>query len=107
MTLNFAELDQQFKSAEDAGVKISLAIGLRQPRWPECHSPNWAQVDHTPQKVWYPKLKTFMKAVIERYKDKPNLDSYQLENEYFLKVFGECTNLTKLILSKAWTLIQN
>lgn len=92
---DFKELDTEFAEAQAAGVKVSLAIGLRQPRWPECHAPSWAQVDSRPQSFWYPKLKSYMQAVIEHYKINPALDSYQLENEYFLKVFGKCTNFSR------------
>lgn len=84
----FEELDWQFRMAEARGVKVSLAIGLRQPRWPECHMPDWAE--KLPKDVWAPQLKEYMRQVILRYKDSPALDSYQLENEYFLKVFGIC-----------------
>ncbi len=92
---DFSQLDREFTMAQAGGAKVSLAIGLRQPRWPECHAPGWAQVDTQPMNVWYPKLKTYMQAVIEHYKNNPALDSYQLENEYFLKVFGKCTNFSR------------
>lgn len=85
---DFTELDWQFKKVNEVGGEVSLAIGLRQPRWPECHAPSWVVPAH--QDVWYPQLKKYMSAVIERYKDNPALNSYQLENEYLLGVFGEC-----------------
>lgn len=85
---DFEELDWQFDMAEAAGAEVSLAIGLRQPRWPECHMPDWAKA--LPKEDWRQKIKDQMKAVVERYKNRPNLVEYQLENEYFLSVFGVC-----------------
>ena len=85
---DFSELDWQFAMAEEKGVDVSLAIGLRQPRWPECHMPEWAS--ELPKDQWYPALKEYMRATIERYKDSPALKDYQLENEFLLAVFGEC-----------------
>ena len=85
---DFNELDWQFEKIEAANGKVSLALGLRQPRWPECHMPKWAET--MPMEQWEPKLKDFMKATMERYKDSPALESYQLENEFFLDVFGIC-----------------
>lgn len=85
---DFSELDWQFEIARKAGAKVNLAIGLRQPRWPECHEPDW--IKGQPIEFWYPKLKTFMERVIERYGDDPVLESYQLENEFFMTVFGIC-----------------
>lgn len=90
---DFTNLDWQFKYAEESNAKISLAIGLRQPRWPECHMPSWAS--YMPREQWQPLLKDYMKVVIDRYKDSPALESYQLENEYFLKVFGECPDFSR------------
>ena len=42
-TYNFDDLDWQFAEAEKVGAKITLSVGLRQPRWPECHQANWAK----------------------------------------------------------------
>ncbi len=85
---DFSDLDWQFEKAMAADVTISLAIGLRQPRWPECHHPAWTK--NRPIAEWYPDLKIFMQKVIERYGSNSQLISYQLENEFFMKVFGIC-----------------
>ncbi|MEI6481491.1 MAG: hypothetical protein WCO19_04270 [Candidatus Saccharibacteria bacterium] len=90
---DFSELDWQFKKANESGSTVSLAIGLRQPRWPECHMPDWAMTQE--KDVWYPQLKAFMAKVIDRYKGNPALQSYQLENEFFLDVFGECKDFSR------------
>ncbi len=90
---DFKPLDWQFQKAEIAGAKISLSLGLRQPRWPECHMPTWAATMPTDQ--WQPKLNTFIATVVNRYKHSPALESYQLENEYFLKGFGLCTDFSR------------
>jgi len=90
---NFTELDWQFRMAEQKGARVSLAIGLRQPRWPECHKPAWA--DKLLADTWQQPLYNFMREVVNRYKNNPALDSYQLENEYFLKAFGLCSNFDR------------
>lgn len=101
---NFSQLDQEFAMANAAHVKVYLSIGLRQPRWPECHVPNWAA--NEPYSVWYPQLKTFMTAVVNRYKTNPGLIGYELENEYFLKVFGTCTNFSRKRLIDEFNLVK-
>lgn len=90
---DFSELDWQFKLAEQNQASISLAIGLRQPRWPECHMPAWA--NRLPKDEWSNRLQTFMGKVIERYHASPALQSYQLENEFFMKVFGICPDFSR------------
>lgn len=90
---DFSNLDWQFAMANQYGAKVSLAIGLRQPRWPECHQPAWSLVE--PKSKWQPQLYNFMRAVVDRYKNDPALDGYELENEFFMKVFGTCTDFDR------------
>jgi hypothetical protein len=102
---DFSDLDWQFEMAEKYGANVSLAIGLRQPRWPECHMPKWAEV--LPMTEWEPKLKDFMKLTMERYKNSPVLDSYQLENEFFLDVFGICPDFSRDRLIREFEFAKN
>lgn len=90
---DFSLLDWQFAKAENAGAKVTLSLGLRQPRWPECHTPGWAE--NKPTDEWQPQLEKFIAAVVGRYKSSPALESYQLENEFFLKGFGNCKNFDR------------
>lgn len=101
---DFSQLDWQFKKAEAAHAKVMLTVGLRQPRWPECHIPDWAAKE--PASQWTPQLEAFMKAVVERYKDSPSLQQYQLENEYFLKGFGTCTDFSRQRLIDEYQLVK-
>jgi hypothetical protein len=101
---NFDELDWQFRMAEEKGVKVSLALGLRQPRWPECHKPAWAEKLLSDN--WQQPLYNFIGAVVNRYKTSPALESYQLENEYFLKAFGICTNFDRDRLVHEFNLVK-
>lgn len=91
---DFSELDNEFALANQYNAQVSLAIGLRQPRWPECHEPKWIDISAS-ENQWKPQLFKFISAVVDRYKNNPALDSYQLENEYFLTVFGECKNFDR------------
>jgi len=101
---NFSELDWEMQQAQAHGVKISLSIGLRQPRWPECHPPSW--VDTTkPVQAWQPQLEQYITTVVNRYKRNPALQSYQLENEYYLSAFGQCNNFSRTRLSSELDLV--
>ena len=101
---DFSQLDWQFDMAEQAEVEVTLAIGLRQPRWPECHMPKWHL--NQPKDTWYPDLKKVMTATVERYRDHPTLESYQLENEFFLSVFGECPDFTRERLIEEFNMVK-
>jgi len=102
---NFTELDWQFQEAEKRGIEVSLSIGLRQPRWPECHMPEWSK--NLTKEEWYPELKKYLTATVARYKDSPNLKSYQLENEYFLKDFGVCPDYSRERLVDEFNLVKS
>jgi len=83
---DFTELDWQIDMAEKYDAAVTLCIGLRQPRWPESHWPAWAK--RMPKEEWNGALYKYITAVVERYKDRKCIVSYQLENEALLKTFG-------------------
>ncbi len=101
---NFSELDWEMQQAQMHGVKVSLTIGLRQPRWPECHPPAWIDTSK-PDTTWQPALDRYMAVVINRYKNSPILQSYQLENEFF-NGFGSCNNFDRTRLKSELALIK-
>lgn len=103
---NFSELDSEFALANHYGTKVSLSIGLRQPRWPECHSPSWVNIDPNNETSWRPQLNNFMETVIHRYKTNSALQDYELENEFFLKVFGQCTDFSRTRLIEEYNLVK-
>lgn len=103
---DFSKLDWQFALANQYGAKVSLSIGLRQPRWPECHEPNWVNIDPNNQPAWKPQLFKYMEAVVNHYKNNPALGSYELENEFFMKVFGECKDFDRSRLVDEFNLVK-
>lgn len=85
---DFSTLDWQMDEAAKRGAKVSMAIGLRQPRWPECHQPGWAA--NLTGNAWKQALYAYMEVVVNRYKNHPALDTWQLENEGMNNWFGKC-----------------
>lgn len=84
---NFEDLDFILSEAEKREVKVILVLGVRQPRWPECHIPDWAtklsikdRQENTLQ---------FISKVVDRYKDSPAVWAWQVENEPLFKDFGQ------------------
>jgi hypothetical protein len=102
---DFSGLDWQFDMAEKYDAEVSLSIGLRQPRWPECHMPQWAHGKHVYE--IRNELNQFLTAVVKRYKDRPSLTSYQLENEFLLEVFGECSDFDPKRLKEELALVKS
>jgi hypothetical protein len=83
---NFEELDYQIKRAEEVEAEVVFAVGHRLPRWPECHTPDWAS-GMTMSERNTAQLR-YMEAVVNRYKDSPAITTWQVENEPFLEVFA-------------------
>lgn len=101
---DFSELDWEMAQANAHGAKVSLAVGLRQPRWPECHAPTWVDTN-SPESAWVPQLNAYISAIVNRYKHNPALQSYQLENEFF-NTFGGCNNYDRGRLNSELALVR-
>lgn len=91
---DFSELDFMFNEAERHDAKIKLVVGQKVIRHPECYYPTWLDAKNTDEVAG--RANAMIRAVAERYKRHPALESWQLENEFLLKSFGVCppTNLT-------------
>ena len=84
---DWSEIDFYVHEARERGAQVTLAIGRRVPRWPECHVPQWAQArDWETQKA---ELRELIRAAVERYRGEPNIAMWQVENEVFLPVFAD------------------
>jgi len=85
---NFEELDWLIKKAGDSGATVTLAMGRKLPRWPECHNPTWSEN----MKPWEvdERVDKMLSTVVERYRNNPVVTRWQLENEP-LFAFGNCT----------------
>lgn len=102
---DFSELDWQIDLAEQHGCVVSLCLGARQPRWPENHWPDWAW--ELPKKERTKHLLAYIETVVERYKDRQVIISYQLENEALLKEFGERPEVIRKRLRAEYKLIKS
>jgi hypothetical protein len=102
---NFEELDYQIAMAERRGPDVVLAVGKRTPGWPECHVPGWAL--DLPKEEQEAEILAYIRAVVLRYKDAPNVRYFQVENEPFLK-FAEqyCPELDPEFLKKEIALVR-
>lgn len=83
---SFEETDFMLNEASKRGARMIVVVGIRQPRWPECHIPSWAK--KLPVSERQQKLLQFIGRVVDRYRDKPQIWAWQVENEPLLS-FGE------------------
>jgi len=86
---DFSLLDYEMDEALKAGTKVTLTIGQKNPRWPECHLPDWSL--SLSEEEYKKKVLSYVEATVKRYKDHKALELWQLENEAFIPFdFGEC-----------------
>lgn len=101
---DFSDLDWQIEEASKKNVEIILAIGRRTPRWPECHTPAWAK-NLGEENQGEPML-NLLKKEIEHFKKYDNIIYWQVENEPFLNIFGECPDGDVELLDKEIALVK-
>lgn len=86
-TFQFDDLDWQMQEAEKRNAAVLLVIGMKTPRWPECHIPGWAK--EIGKEAQQQEILSMLETVVLRYKDSPAVWAWQVENEPFF-AFGEC-----------------
>jgi hypothetical protein len=86
-SFSFEDLDWQMDQASQRDVSVILAIGMRTPRWPECHIPEWAKL--LSEEDLQSEILEMLEETILRYKNHPALEAWQIENEALFH-FGEC-----------------
>ncbi|MBI3442172.1 MAG: beta-galactosidase [Candidatus Sungbacteria bacterium] len=101
---DFSNLDWELARARESGIGVVLALGMRVPRWPECHMPAWAAAldQGTKERV----LGEFISRVVMRYRDNPALQMWQVENEPFLR-FGLCATRPRQALQDEIALVKS
>lgn len=90
---DFTILEEQLDEIAKRDGRVTLAIGARLPRWPECWVPDWAKLVDTRTRASVQMM--YVKATYERFKDHPTVAGWQVENESQLKQFVKCDGLTK------------
>ena len=93
---DFSSIDFMMDEAAKHGAKVTLVLGQKAPRWPECHIPAWAGAISST--AYESALASYLTAVVEHYKEHPALELWQVENEPFIDFkFGECPLFRDLV----------
>ena len=102
---DFSKFDYMIKRAEETDTKLIVAIGRRLPRWPECHEPAW--IYGQPEVFKQKRILSMLRKVVERYKNSPAIVSWQVDNEPFFTVFGECPKYSENFLLEEVELVRD
>lgn len=84
---------------------VMLVVGQRVPRWPECHPPQWtAPLDTT--EIQNAELQ-MIERVVTTFRAHPALTRWQVQNEPFFSVFGECAPPDEQFIQQSVALVRS
>jgi hypothetical protein len=101
---NFEKYDYMMYEADRRDIRITPVLGIRVPRWPECHIPKWAAGLTTSEQR--ERVLGVIRESILRYKHLKTIEMWQVENEPFLSQFGICPPLNPDDLDKEIALVR-
>jgi len=80
-----------------------LSIGMKTPRWPECHLPQWAK--NLAKSDQQDQILAMLSTIVQRYHNNSEITSWQVENEPLFR-FGECPWIDEEFLKKEVALVR-
>ena len=101
---DFENLDWQMDTALENGAEVILAIGMRTPRWPECHIPAWAK-DSSDEQL-RAEILEMIKEIVPQYMNHPALSAWQVENEPLFG-YGYCPSIDQSFLREEIELVKS
>ncbi|HRH32048.1 MAG TPA: beta-galactosidase [bacterium] len=96
-TLYFEDIDWYLDTAAAHNVHVTLAVGNKVPRWPECYTPDWAKPFD--QQAYEQALLKYLDTTVTRYRTHPALERWQIENEPLFP-FGNCPKSNFTLVKK-------
>jgi hypothetical protein len=103
---DFSETDFMLTEANKRNARVILVVGARQPRWPECHIPEWARSLSVKERQ--EKVLQFIQQTVGRYKEDSAIWAWQVENEPMMGSFGEgCDKPDKKFLKSEVALVRS
>lgn len=92
---DFTELDWLLDETHKRGIDVILTVGMKAPRWPEFHFPDWLQAQYDTQNTRQsidanPAIAEYTLKLIERLithtRDASSVTYWQVENEPLLRL---------------------
>lgn len=89
---DFSEINWQLDLAEKYRVPVILVIGKKQPRWPECHTPEWFKnLDENEDET---AVSEMLVRFMEEFRERKIVKYWQVENEPFFPYGQNCPTQT-------------
>ncbi|MDD5438326.1 MAG: beta-galactosidase [Patescibacteria group bacterium] len=97
-------LDEELDTIASRQGSVTLAVGEKLPRWPECWIPDWAV--NLPIEDRENAALQYMTQTVNRYKNHPAVKAWQVENEPSFP-FGKCPEAADGLFDKEVALVRS
>lgn len=101
---DWSEVDWMLEEALLRDVDVTLVVGRKTPRWPECHEPSWVDRLSLPQQET--RLMILLEEEVRHFSDARAIKRWQVENEP-LFFFGECPTPDRELLKREVELVRS
>lgn len=85
---DFNKIDSLLSIADKQNVGVILVLGKKQPRWPECHQPQW--YNQLSVELQGQATLTMIEAAVTHLKEHPSIAAWQIENEQYFQYGPDC-----------------
>jgi len=102
---DFSSVDWMLNEAAKNNVDVVLVVGRKQPRWPECHEPEWFKT--LPKTEQDEAVLNLVRKSIEHFKTFSVIKEWQVENEPYF-IFGDnCPAVDSALFEKEVALVKS
>lgn len=102
---DWSSVDKQLNLIARYNGEVTLVLGAKQPRWPECWIPDWAKTLSKEERQ-QAQLE-YVRRTIEHFKNNHLITRWQVENEpEFFASFGDCEFYDKRLLKEEIALVK-
>ncbi len=102
---DFSDYDYLISEGKKNNVNYIINLGYRLPRWPECHFPQWLDIED--KEELENSLLNYLELSIKNFKNHNNVLYWQIENEPYLGSFGICPKLDIDLFNKEIELVKS
>ncbi|MGE5297609.1 MAG: hypothetical protein ACM3KM_00400 [Acidobacteriaceae bacterium] len=89
----FQDVDEMLVEADKRNIDVTLAVGKKLPRWPECHQPAWVN-SLSPEEQKARQLH-MVEMAVSHFKQFNSIKAWQIENEALFNFGPECPVIDK------------